>query len=118
MPAWISSDYTNTLLQRNEPGDLKKATSLLDESLAISSGLGMRPLIEQRAVPPGDSQNIATQRHLFSKTKSFSRHLMGACSTYTAHDWHFGNACRQVIIGVAILVATPYLFHPSTQLPN
>ena len=47
MPAWISSDYAGTLLQRNETGDLEKATSLLDESLAISSELGMRPLIER-----------------------------------------------------------------------
>ena len=34
-------------LQRNEPGDREKATSLLDESLAISSELGMRPLAER-----------------------------------------------------------------------
>ncbi len=37
----------DTLLQRNEPGDREKATSLLDESLAISSELGMRPLMER-----------------------------------------------------------------------
>ena len=35
------------LLQRNEPGDREKATALLDESLAISSELGMRPLMER-----------------------------------------------------------------------
>ncbi len=35
------------LLQRNEPGDREKAMSLLDESLAISSELGMRPLMER-----------------------------------------------------------------------
>ncbi len=39
--------YLPTLLQRNEAGDREKATSLLDESLAISSELGMRPLMER-----------------------------------------------------------------------
>ena len=37
----------DTLLQRAEPGDREKAMSLLDESLAISSELGMRPLMER-----------------------------------------------------------------------
>ncbi len=45
--AWTCCDYADTLLQRNEPGDREKAMSLLNESLAISSGLGMRPLIER-----------------------------------------------------------------------
>ncbi len=45
--AWTCCDYADTLLQRNEPGDPEKATSLLDESLAISSELGMRPLMER-----------------------------------------------------------------------
>ena len=45
--AWTCCDYADTLLQRNEPGDGEKATSLLDESLAISSELGMRPLMER-----------------------------------------------------------------------
>ena len=31
----------------NEPGDREKAMSLLDESLSISSELGMRPLMER-----------------------------------------------------------------------
>ena len=30
-------------MQRNEPGDREKAVALLDESLGISSELGMRP---------------------------------------------------------------------------
>ena len=34
-------------LKRNGDGDRAKAMSLLDESLAISSGLGMRPLMER-----------------------------------------------------------------------
>ncbi len=45
--AWTSCDYADTLLQRNEPGDREKAMSLLDESLAISTQLGMRPLMER-----------------------------------------------------------------------
>ncbi len=45
--AWTCCDYADTLLQRNEPGDREKAMSLLDESLAVSSELGMRPLMER-----------------------------------------------------------------------
>jgi hypothetical protein len=45
--AWTCCDYADTLLQRNEPGDREKAMDLLDESLAISSELGMRPLMER-----------------------------------------------------------------------
>ncbi len=45
--AWTCCDYADTLLQRNEPGDREKAMALLDESLAISSELGMRPLMER-----------------------------------------------------------------------
>ena len=45
--AMICCDYADTLLQRNEPGDRGEAMSLLDESLAISSELGMRPLMER-----------------------------------------------------------------------
>ena len=45
--AWTCCDYADTLLQRNEHGDREKAMTLLDESLAISSELGMRPLMER-----------------------------------------------------------------------
>ncbi len=45
--AWTCCDYADTLLQRNDPGDREKAMSLLDQSLAISSELGMRPLMER-----------------------------------------------------------------------
>ena len=45
--AWTCCDYADALLQRNEPGDREQAMSLLDESLAISSELGMRPLMER-----------------------------------------------------------------------
>ena len=36
--AWICCDYADTLLQRNKPGDREKA---------MSSELGMRPLMER-----------------------------------------------------------------------
>ena len=45
--AWTCCDYADMLLRRNEPGDGTKAMSLLDESLAVSTELGMRPLMEQ-----------------------------------------------------------------------
>ncbi len=45
--AWTCCDYADTLLQRNVDGDHAKAVSLLDKSLAISSELGMRPLMER-----------------------------------------------------------------------
>ncbi len=45
--AWTCCDYADALLQRNNSGDREKAMSLLDESLAISSELGMRPLMDR-----------------------------------------------------------------------
>ncbi|MFQ6026030.1 MAG: AAA family ATPase [Dehalococcoidia bacterium] len=52
--AWTCCDYADTLLQRASagsaqarPADREKAMSLLDESLAISTELGMRPLMER-----------------------------------------------------------------------
>ena len=45
--AWTCCDYADTLLQRNNTGDCEKTMSLLHESLAISSELGMRPLMER-----------------------------------------------------------------------
>jgi hypothetical protein len=45
---WTCCDYADTLLQRDNPGDREQAMSLLDESLlAISTELGMRPLMER-----------------------------------------------------------------------
>ena len=44
---WTCCDYGDALLQRNNEGDQTKASALLDESLAISSELGMRPLMER-----------------------------------------------------------------------
>ena len=45
--AWTCCDYADTLLERSESGDREKTMSLLDESLAISSELGMRTLVER-----------------------------------------------------------------------
>jgi hypothetical protein len=44
--AWNCCDYADMLNERNADGDHERAISLLDESLAISSELGMRPLME------------------------------------------------------------------------
>ena len=44
---WTCCDYADTLLQREGDGDREKAMSLLDESLAISTELGMRPLMKR-----------------------------------------------------------------------
>ncbi len=45
--AWTCCDYADALTERGGPGDTEKGISLLDESLAISSELGMRPLMER-----------------------------------------------------------------------
>ena len=45
--AWTCCDYADTLRELGGEGDRPKAMSLLDESLAISSELGMRPLMER-----------------------------------------------------------------------
>ena len=45
--AWTCCDYADVLRERDGEGDRAKAVSLLDESLAISSELGMRPLMER-----------------------------------------------------------------------
>lgn len=45
--AWTCHDYAAIMLEGNVPEDRPRAAALLDESLAISTGLGMRPLIGQ-----------------------------------------------------------------------
>ncbi len=45
--AWTCCDYADALRERDGEGDRAKAMSLLDESLAVSSELGMRPLMER-----------------------------------------------------------------------
>ena len=44
---WTCCDYADMLLQRDDYGDRAKAIILLEESLAISSQLEMRPLMER-----------------------------------------------------------------------
>ncbi len=45
--AWTCHDYAEALVQRSDATDREKARPLLDESLAISSELGMRPLMDR-----------------------------------------------------------------------
>ncbi|MBQ09955.1 MAG: hypothetical protein CMJ45_00190 [Planctomyces sp.] len=45
--AWTCCDYADMLKERDADGDRARAIALLDESLAISSELGMRPLMER-----------------------------------------------------------------------
>jgi len=45
--AWSLCDYADMLLEREDDADRGKAMTLLDESLAISTELGMRPLMER-----------------------------------------------------------------------
>jgi len=45
--AWTCCDYADALRARDGDGDRAKAITLLEESLAISSELGMRPLMER-----------------------------------------------------------------------
>ncbi len=45
--AWALCDYADMRLERDGDGNTTKATNLLDESLQISSDLGMRPLMER-----------------------------------------------------------------------
>lgn len=47
--AWSCLNYAACLLERKEEGDWAMATALLDESMTISSELGMRPLVERVA---------------------------------------------------------------------
>jgi DNA-binding CsgD family transcriptional regulator len=54
--AWTCYGYAEALLQRSHPGDHAKAMSLLEESLAISQELGMRPLAERVATLQEQSQ--------------------------------------------------------------
>ena len=45
--AWTCCDYADMLRERDGEGDRAKANAMLDESLTISSELGMRPLTER-----------------------------------------------------------------------
>ncbi len=62
--AWTCSDYAESLLQRNARGDRQRAGTFLDEALAISTELGMRPLMErvtalQNTGSPGSESPLA-----------------------------------------------------------
>ena len=61
--AWTCCDYADTLLQRNQTGDREKAMSLLDESLAVSSELGMRtmPVVGRRRLTDMASDRVKRQ---------------------------------------------------------
>ena len=48
--AWTCCDYADSLCQRGGLGDRERAAALLDESLAISTELGMLPLMERAAL--------------------------------------------------------------------
>ena len=48
--AWTCCDYADVLCQRGSPGDRERAAALLGESVAISTELGMRPLMERAAL--------------------------------------------------------------------
>jgi ATP/maltotriose-dependent transcriptional regulator MalT len=54
--AWTCYDYADVLLQRSYPGDHARAMSLVNDSLAISQELGMRPLAEWVATLQEQSQ--------------------------------------------------------------
>ena len=45
--AWTCYDYADALLNRENAGDREKATELIDEALALSQELDMRPLMER-----------------------------------------------------------------------
>jgi DNA-binding CsgD family transcriptional regulator/tetratricopeptide (TPR) repeat protein len=47
--AWTCCDYPDTLSLRDGSGDRAKSIALLDEALAISTELGMRPLMDRVA---------------------------------------------------------------------
>ena len=63
--AWTCCEYADSLLQRNAPGDREKAMSLMDESLAISSELGMRPLMDRVVALQGRAESQPGQALLF-----------------------------------------------------
>jgi ATP/maltotriose-dependent transcriptional regulator MalT len=54
--AWTCYDYAKALIQRGHPGDYAKAMSLLDECVAITYELHMRPLAERVAILREQSQ--------------------------------------------------------------
>ncbi|NQW16521.1 MAG: AAA family ATPase, partial [Chloroflexi bacterium] len=45
--AWTAADFAEFLIDRDTPGDREKATELQDEAIAITTKLGMKPLLER-----------------------------------------------------------------------
>jgi tetratricopeptide (TPR) repeat protein len=45
--AWAASDFAEFLIDRDAPGDREKATELQNEAIAITTKLGMKPLLER-----------------------------------------------------------------------
>ena len=58
--AWACYDYADMLNNRDAGGDRPAAIALLDESLAISSELGMRPLMERVLARKLEIQGVAS----------------------------------------------------------
>ena len=58
--AWTCCDYADCLRDRNGPDDRAQAIALLDESLAISSELGVRPLMERVLARKLELQGVAS----------------------------------------------------------
>ena len=59
--AWTCHDYVEALLNRNRNGDRTKAKSMLEESLSISTDLGMRPLMERAIALQAEAQAITAR---------------------------------------------------------
>lgn len=55
--AWTCHDYGEALLERDGQGDRTKAITLLDEASAISTELGMRPLMARVAILQEQTQS-------------------------------------------------------------
>ena len=58
--AWSLCDYADMLTERDGPGDQEKAMQLLDESLAMSREMGMRPLMERTLRRKVEAHGILT----------------------------------------------------------
>ncbi|MFQ6029082.1 MAG: AAA family ATPase [Dehalococcoidia bacterium] len=63
--AWTCCDYSDGLLQRNNPGDREQAMALLDESLSVSTELGMRPLMKRVVALQERAQSQPTKAPLY-----------------------------------------------------
>ena len=63
--AWTCNDYAETLIERAGADDKKKAEDLLDESLGISTELGMRPLMERVAALQEKVETLASNSVLY-----------------------------------------------------